>query len=171
MSNKKIVLFLLVFFLASVQAMKAQDYPVIYASGERIYDIMYIDDDTFVVLMHLNPQELRFVKMNEEGVILGEVFFLDIEQEDFIDGSEILRLPDGSFGFYYLTGEEGIVRLKLAKVNQELDLDIVVFDWEGTETDFGTCYPISFNNFLMDNDGQTVFSYAPPIWKTNRFAF
>ena len=162
MSNKKIVLFLLVFFLASVQAMKAQDYPVIYASGERIYDIMYIDDDTFVVLMHLNPQELRFVKMNEEGVILGEAFFLDIEQEDFIDGSEILRLPDGSFGFYYLTGEEGIVRLKLAKVNQELDLDIVVFDWEGTETDFGTCYPISFNNFLMDNDGQTVFSYVPP---------
>lgn len=162
MSNIKIVLlFSLFFFLASVQALKAQDYPVIYEGPDMIGDMIYVDDDTFVAVMGFSSEKkMGIVKMNEDGEVLGVVFISDMEQEDIIRIHELIRLPDGDFGIYYLTREEDIVRLNLAKVNQDLDLTSVVFDWEGADYNIGNPFG-DFDNYLMDGDGQTVFSYVP----------
>ena len=155
-------LFLLFSFF--VHTAMAQDYPVIYMGDSWINDMIYVDDDTFVAVMS-SPYNAKYtkkeiIKMNEEGEVLGRVVYADTERDRIFWNSEFMRLPDGNFGIFFTTLEEGIVRLKLVKVNQDLDLNTVVFDWEGT--DYNTENALDdFSNCLMDNDGQTVFSYVP----------
>ena len=128
-------LFLLFSFF--VHTAMAQDYPVIYMGDSWINDMIYVDDDTFVAVMS-SPYNAKYtkkeiIKMNEEGEVLGQVIYADTERDRIFWTSEFMRLPDGNFGIFFTTLEEGIVRLKLVKVNQDLDLNTVVFDWEGTD--------------------------------------